>query len=364
VTRSRLNICVAIVAIGASVAGCSSTEEAKNLTGVDLTVRFDAASSIEELSIKGTLDGQAAFAPGILPETPRALDPAGETLLILLDDAMADATITLVVDGLSGGTLQATTAADVTIVGKQLVRASIMLGPPPECGDGEVAEGLEACDDDNTDPGDGCDGQCDIEPGWDCSNQAGAASTCSELPACSDGADNDMDGLTDFDGGDDGCTNAEDDSEEGECTASCAANNQCQETCQGADCDWSCDAASCGCELDCNEADTSCNLVCDSNDCSLQCDNAGDCSATCTSGSQCDVDCQGSATCDVACTMSSSCDINCDGAQSCSSAECRNGSDCLLNCGSSVDCGFATCQGGGGAQSCPGNIVVCNRPCP
>ena len=42
------------------------------------------------------------------------------------------------------------------------------------CGDGIVPP-QEACDDDNTEPGDGCDENCQVEQDWTC---AGEPSTC------------------------------------------------------------------------------------------------------------------------------------------------------------------------------------------
>jgi len=47
------------------------------------------------------------------------------------------------------------------------------------CGDTQI-EGLEQCDDGNTDPGDGCDASCEIEEGWTCD---GAPSVCEEEEA-------------------------------------------------------------------------------------------------------------------------------------------------------------------------------------
>lgn len=38
------------------------------------------------------------------------------------------------------------------------------------CGDG-VIEGAEACDDDNTSAGDGCDASCAVEAGYKCVNE-------------------------------------------------------------------------------------------------------------------------------------------------------------------------------------------------
>ncbi|HEY0840618.1 MAG TPA: DUF4215 domain-containing protein, partial [Vulgatibacter sp.] len=53
-------------------------------------------------------------------------------------------------------------------------------GEPNLCGNDVVDDG-ESCDDGNTDPGDGCSTDCQIEPGWDCT-----AGGC--VPVCGDGA--------------------------------------------------------------------------------------------------------------------------------------------------------------------------------
>ncbi len=50
------------------------------------------------------------------------------------------------------------------------------------CGNG-LLETTEACDDQNTEPGDGCDAACGQEEGWDCT--AGSPSVCT--PICGDG---------------------------------------------------------------------------------------------------------------------------------------------------------------------------------
>jgi cysteine-rich repeat protein len=60
---------------------------------------------------------------------------------------------------------------------------------PTRCGDGIQAVSTdatvvgEACDDGDTDPGDGCDGSCALEPGWDC--QGAAPTVCTSV--CGDG---------------------------------------------------------------------------------------------------------------------------------------------------------------------------------
>lgn len=55
--------------------------------------------------------------------------------------------------------------------------------PAPVCGD-SLIQGAETCDDGDTDPGDGCDGSCQIEGGWNCT---GEPSSCTPAAACGDG---------------------------------------------------------------------------------------------------------------------------------------------------------------------------------
>jgi cysteine-rich repeat protein len=70
------------------------------------------------------------------------------------------------------------------------------------CGDGRVV-GREECDDDGHDGGDGCSNGCGVEDGWQC---AGEPSVCVRVPSCGDGA---IDGTEECDDGgrdaDDGC---------------------------------------------------------------------------------------------------------------------------------------------------------------
>jgi cysteine-rich repeat protein len=66
------------------------------------------------------------------------------------------------------------------------------------CGNGVQEYSVETCDDGDQDSGDGCSADCHIEGG---------------SPACSNGLDDDGDGLFDFVGGDPGCTGAGDSSE-------------------------------------------------------------------------------------------------------------------------------------------------------
>lgn len=70
------------------------------------------------------------------------------------------------------------------------------VGEPSRCNKcgNAVREGRETCDDGNTESGDGCDSFCFAEPGYTCTG-----TSCVSI-ACSDGIDNDGDGLIDAQG--------------------------------------------------------------------------------------------------------------------------------------------------------------------
>ncbi|MEM9452651.1 MAG: DUF4215 domain-containing protein [Myxococcota bacterium] len=55
-------------------------------------------------------------------------------------------------------------------------------GPDAQCGDGLISDESEACDDGNTDDGDGCSAACEIENGFECMDEP---STCASV--CGDG---------------------------------------------------------------------------------------------------------------------------------------------------------------------------------
>ncbi len=55
----------------------------------------------------------------------------------------------------------------------------------PACGDGSINQDSEDCDDGNSLPGDGCSGQCQVEPYWDCPE---VGEPCVLTFSCGDGA--------------------------------------------------------------------------------------------------------------------------------------------------------------------------------
>lgn len=77
------------------------------------------------------------------------------------------------------------TLLHVWVTSLALLLVGCAKGQPPNyslCGDGLV-EGRETCDDGNTDPGDGCNGKCELEPGYQCDTSE--PNICA--PICGDG---------------------------------------------------------------------------------------------------------------------------------------------------------------------------------
>ncbi len=95
-------------------------------------------------------------------------------------------------EGFSGGSLGC--RADCTLDPSGCVRES--------CGNGSI-EGMEECDDGNTDNGDGCSAACTVEPGWSCPSAGMACvqlcgnGSIDEGEACDDGNDRGGDGCSD-----------------------------------------------------------------------------------------------------------------------------------------------------------------------
>ena len=99
---------------------------------------------------------------------------------VALPEALDGVRVAIRVDGLAGDEVLGTGVAAAQIQRGELAPAIVVLGPPVECGDGQVGR-IEGCDDGNTVSGDGCDLACAIEPGWAC---AGVPSSCAQ---CGDG---------------------------------------------------------------------------------------------------------------------------------------------------------------------------------
>ncbi len=130
-------------------------------------------------------------------------------------------------------------------------------------------------------------------------------------------------------------------------TSACACSS-------GGNCDVAC-AGQTSCNTDCSGG-SMCGVV----------DCRGDtaCTVACSGGSKCDyVDCKGDTSCNVDCSGGGRCNVNCEDVTGCD-VTCSGGSPCLMYCGGTTSCTFGECSGGSGTSLCPGNIAVCNRPCP
>ena len=136
-------------------------------------------------------------------------------------------------------------------------------------------------------------------------------------------------------------------------TQTCGPDNACSATCSGTECTG---------HIDCQDAATCAARCLGGAACNIDCYGAADCSQTARDDSIAELDCQLTDTCASNCTDASDCEIDCGGARQCDSMVCRDQARCLLDCTDAVSCGFAVCEGA--VKTCPGDIVVCNRPCP
>ncbi len=199
-----------------ALSGCADTVES-GLTGLDLTVKYDSALGLDQLRFAGTANSMPAFPDTNFPNPSRPLAAGEESLIILLDESLDGQQLNLRADGLVSGVVAATEGLSTQIVSGRLTLATITLGEPAVCGDGLIRDGIEECDDTNSLDDDGCSASCQVEDGWRCLNDAGQASTCTELAACENGIDDDSDGRTDYNTSaalsDPGCSDPADTSE-------------------------------------------------------------------------------------------------------------------------------------------------------
>ncbi|MDG2305489.1 MAG: DUF4215 domain-containing protein [Candidatus Binatia bacterium] len=196
------------------------------------------------------------------------------------------------------------------------------------CGDGVAVLGREACDDGDTDNGDGCSSTCTVESGWDCSS-----GTCVDINECATNADN------------------------------CDTNATCSNTTGNFDCD--CNAGYTGdgqtCETECGDG-----IPVGAEECDDGNTNDGDCcSSTCNfeaAGDSCD-DQDGNGCTEGQCGGLGDCVAHpvsdgdpctqdgafCNGAESCQAGACAGAGD--------------PCMGGGEcADQCDEVNDTCNRP--
>ncbi|MBN8613960.1 MAG: hypothetical protein J0L92_25410, partial [Deltaproteobacteria bacterium] len=193
VSARALGAALTLVAVAFGVAACA--QDTLLQTGVEVHVTYDDPAP-DQLEISGALTGpdgvpREVLAPTRRPETPRPLTAEGESLVLFFDATDGGSTFVARVDGLVSGARVSSGAASIRLVADEVTVVEVHLGAPVVCGDGRVAMLVEACDDGNLDPGDGCDARCTVEPGWSCANDAASASRCQDHcgsgPACGEG---------------------------------------------------------------------------------------------------------------------------------------------------------------------------------
>lgn len=149
-----------------------------NATAIEVVTQLDASDGVTQLQLSATIGavvgGTAAFAPGRVPEVPRAL--AGElTATVLLSESLDGTELFVRVDALMGGTVVRTGSGPATVRLHEIRQVEVTMGAPAVCGDGNIRSPFEECDDTNTTAGDGCSASCLVEPNWNC---AGSPSIC------------------------------------------------------------------------------------------------------------------------------------------------------------------------------------------
>ncbi|MEJ7600110.1 MAG: hypothetical protein WKG01_19535 [Kofleriaceae bacterium] len=161
-------------------AACANTEVDPEATGFEITTQIVEADGVTQLSLSGWVGSSAgpiAFAPGVVPEVPRALS-GQQSAVVLLPDDLDGSDVFVRVDALAGQEIVHTGAQMIPIRRGELRRATITLGEPANCGDGVINELFEQCDDVNVVDDDGCSVACQMEAGWNC---VGTPSQCAPL---------------------------------------------------------------------------------------------------------------------------------------------------------------------------------------
>lgn len=173
----------ALVFAALAFAACT---HAATHTGVEISATY--AVAIDQLLMSGTMDGASAFAPGVLPDEPRPLQPEGESATLYLPVALVGKSIVLRVDGLRAGQVVATGGVAMTVLGAHIQKVAVVLEAPVVCGDGVINPLLEACDDGNRQAGDGCGTECEVESGYSCASAPSQClPRCGGAPACATG---------------------------------------------------------------------------------------------------------------------------------------------------------------------------------
>jgi len=99
-------------------------------TGIDLTIRYDAALGLDRLALSARAGGETIAERTLLPEEQRPLSDSGrESALVLLPDQLGGQEVTVQVDGLVRGSTAASGQVVVTAERGALLSATVTLRP-------------------------------------------------------------------------------------------------------------------------------------------------------------------------------------------------------------------------------------------
>jgi hypothetical protein len=336
--------------VSAGLPGCSETVVRDDVTGVEITVTYDARLGLDQLEIAAISEGALIGEPVRIPESAGALDADGEeSLVILFSPALAGDVVLVRVHGLAGGQVVASGSVDTTLELNKVIPLTMHLVDPAACGDGVLQAHYEECDDGRTDDGDGCSALCLVEEGWTC--DLGSPSSCAR---CGDG---------ECGGGEDLCNCP------GDCaTATCGDGNCCDRGGEnGCSCPEDCGAGTCGdsvCCLYAGESTCTCQQDCGQETCG----NGTCCQDTGETAAGCPADCATGCG-DDACLAG---EDKCTCPDDCGDGSCGDDICCAVTgedtCTCPDDCGMGTCSDGlccatqgENPCTCPGDCT--DEPC-
>jgi hypothetical protein len=131
-----------VLAAALASGACLQSDEPA-LTGVELFITNDPALGLDSLELKGKVDGDQAFPTTVLPDPPRPLAAAGESVIILVREELAGARLELDIKGLAGGEKATETKIDLELIAGEVIAVPVGLGV--ECGETECNCGDGGC---------------------------------------------------------------------------------------------------------------------------------------------------------------------------------------------------------------------------
>lgn len=173
-----------LLCIGAALAllaACSSDAPSSTApAGFSVVVQYDSSMQVEAFAVAGVGPDGAEVWPRTELDAPLFLDPPGVRQARLSFETPAVTELRVLVDGLDGpGGAVIGSGHARAVLDPEVTEILVQLGVPVACGDGRLS-GREACDDGNSDAGDGCSPLCIIEPGYTCEGLPSRCGRCGD----------------------------------------------------------------------------------------------------------------------------------------------------------------------------------------